>query len=267
MSSAAASNSFADLLRRWRGARRVSQLELALRANVSARHLSFLESGRARPSRGMVLNLAGALDVPLAERNGLLGAAGFAPAYRARTAGDDALQLPEAALAWMLDRHAPYPGLALDRHWRIVRLNAPTQRLLAAAGLGVGDSLLEAVGSDGPLRPLIANWSEVALYMARRLQTESAHYGGDPVLEAYRQQIAADVPTANNLPAAAILPIMYQLGGERFAFFSTIAHFGGAEDIALDDLRIELMFPADEPTAAALQAWSDPPTARASGAD
>ena len=256
MSTTFAQPNFPDLLRRWRGARRVSQLELALRANVSARHVSFLESGRARPSRGMVLNLAAALDVPLAERNGLLGAAGFAPAYRARTPGDGALELPEAALAWMLDRHAPYPGMALDRHWQVVRLNRPAERLLAAAGLGAGDSLLEATCPGGRLRGLIANWPEVALYLSARLQTESEHYGGDPVLDAYRQQIAAEAIPPATAPASAILPIVYDMGGERFAFFSTIAHFGAAEDIALNDLRIELMFPADDATAAALQAWS-----------
>jgi transcriptional regulator with XRE-family HTH domain len=255
MSTAFAQPAFPDLLRRWRGARRVSQLELALRANVSARHLSFLESGRARPSRSMVLNLAAALDVPLAERNGLLGAAGFAPAYRARTPGDGALELPEAALAWMLDRHAPYPGLALDRHWRVVRLNKPAERLLGAAGLGQGDSLLEATRPGGALRAFSANWPEVALYLSARLQTESEHYGGDPVLDTYRQQIADDALAPAGAPASAILPIVYQLDSARFALFSTIAHFGGAEDIALNDLRIELMFPADEATAAALGAW------------
>jgi hypothetical protein len=155
----------------------------------------------------------------------------------------------------MLDRHAPYPGLALDRHWRVVRLNKPAERLLGAAGLGQGDSLLDATGPGGPLRPFIANWPEVALYLSARLQTESEHYGGDPVLDAYRQQMADDALAPARAPASAILPIVYQMGDARFAFFSTIAHFGGAEDIALNDLRIELMFPADEATAAALGAW------------
>ena len=258
MSTAPADDVFPDLLRHWRGARRVSQLELSLRANVSARHVSFLESGRARPSRGMVLTLAAALDVPLSERNALLGAAGFAPTYRARPRGDRALDLPEAALAWMLDRHAPFPGLALDRHWRVVRLNGPAERLLSAGGLGEGDSLLEATAPGGPLRRLIANWEEVAGYLGRRLQTESEHYGGDPVLDAYRRQIAQGAPAPARAPGSTILPIVYQMGGQRFAFFSTIAHFGGAEDIALDDLRIELMFPADEATAAALHGWAEP---------
>ena len=259
MSIALAQRTFPDLLRRWRGARRVSQLELALRANVSARHISFLESERARPSRGMVLTLATALEVPLAERNALLGAAGFAPAYRERAADDLASKLPSAALAWMLDRHAPYPGFAFDRHWRVLRANDPAKRLLAAAGLCVGDSMLEATGPGGSLRELICNWPEVARYFASRLQTESEHYGGDPLLDAYREQLSSDAVAAPSAPTTAILPIVYRMGDECLSFFSTIAHFGNAVDIALDSLRIELMFPADDATAAALLALADPP--------
>ena len=248
MSTVPAPEPFPAMMRHWRGMRRVSQLELALRANVSARHVSFLETGRARPSRGMVLTLAAALEVPLAQRNELLGAAGFAPAYRARGSGDTALRLPEAALAWMLDRHAPYPGFALDRHWRLLRINQPAKRLLGAAGLGVGDSLLDASGPDGRLRELIVNWPDVASYLASRLQTELEHHGEDQVLASHLEAIRRDAPARGEVPKAAILPVIYRLGGQQLAFFSTIAHFGGADDIALDDIRIELMFPADEET-------------------
>jgi transcriptional regulator with XRE-family HTH domain len=252
MSTILAGHTFPNLLRHWRAIRRMSQLELALRAEVSARHVSFLESGRAKPSRNMVATLTEALQVPLAERNALLGAAGFAPAYQARPQSDRCLALPQAALAWMLDRHAPYPGLALDRHWRLVRTNAPAERLLAAAGVGRGDSLLTACGPDGALRPLIANWAEVARYLAARLQTEIEHYGGDPVLAAHRDAILVGLKRPIPDPVSPILPVNYMLGDIRLSFISTIAHFGGAGDIALDDLRIELMFPADESTAAAL---------------
>jgi transcriptional regulator with XRE-family HTH domain len=252
MSDVQARPAFPDRMRQWRGTRRISQLELSLRAGVSARHVSFLESGRASPSRAMVLTLADALDMPLAERNGLLAAAGFAPLYQARPPGDRALMLPRAALAWMLDRHAPYPGLALDRHWNLLRANAPAERLLAAAGVTVGDSLLAACGPGGALRPLIANWAEVARYLAARLQTEIEHHGGDPVLVGHRDALLSGLKRPLPDPVSPILPVVYLLDGVRLSFFSTIAHFGGAADIALDDLRIELMFPADEQTALAL---------------
>jgi transcriptional regulator with XRE-family HTH domain len=259
MSSLLVRESFSDLLRHWRGIRRVSQLELALRADVSARHISFLESQRARPSRAMVLALADALEMPLSERNALLGAAGFAPVYQARPPGDRALALPEAALAWMLDRHAPYPGLALDRHWKLIRANAPAEKLLSAANVRPGDSLLEACGPEGALRPLIVNWPEVARYLAARLQTEIEHHGGNPLLAHHRDAILAGLKRPIPDPASPLLPVIYQLGDVRLSFFSTIAHFGGAADIALDDLRIELMFPADAVTAGALGADLLPP--------
>jgi transcriptional regulator with XRE-family HTH domain len=252
MTSVIDRKSFADVLRHWRGVRRISQLELALRAGVSSRHVSFLESSRARPSRAMVLTLAEALAVPLAERNALLKAAGFAAVYEVRTVADRELAMPQAALAWMLDRHAPYPGLALDRHWRLVRANTPAERLLAAAGVRIGDSLLAACGPDGALRPLIANWPEVARYFAARLQTEIEHFGGDPVLAGHRDALLAGLKRPMADPASPILPVTYRLGEQSLSFISTIAHFGGAADVALDDLRIELMFPADDATAAYL---------------
>jgi transcriptional regulator with XRE-family HTH domain len=243
---------FAAALRQWRGLRRISQLELALRAEVSARHVAFLEKGRAKPSRDMVETLAEALDVPLASRNALFDAAGFAPRYKARRGGDPALAAPEAAIAWMLDRHAPYPGFALDRLWRLVRMNAPAARMLAGAGLETGSSLLEAFGQSGALRDRIVNWPAVARYMAARLRAELDHYGPEPTLDRHWRSLAAAAP--GPAPEGAVLPIVYAFGDVRLSFISTIAHFGAAEDIALDDLRIELLFPADEPTKAMLLA-------------
>lgn len=243
---------FGPELRRWREARRVSQLELGLTAEVSARHVSFLETGRARPSAAMVLTLAEALDVPLGARNDLLLAAGFAPRYPEGRLGEAALALPAAMLGWMLDRHAPLPGFALDRHWRIVRANAPATGLLAAVGLGEGASLLDASRPGTALRAAIRNWPLVARYLADRLATEIRHLGSDPVLEAALAAIEADAATAGPQAAPpALLPVVYGLGDVTLSFVSTIAHFGAASDLALVDLRIELLFPADAATAAA----------------
>ncbi len=244
---------FSAALKRWRALRRLSQLELALEADVSARHVCFLETGRAKPSRAMVLALAEALDVPREARNRLLETAGFAPLYRARAATDPGLALPSEALAWTLDRHAPYPAFALDRRWRLIRANAPAQAMLAAAGIGEGGSLLEAFAPQGSLRALVVNWPEVARYMLARLRTELAALGADPELEAATRMLAADVKVAaREAPTAPILPVRYRLNGQILSFISTIAHFGGADDLALSDLKIEHLFPADEPTKAAL---------------
>lgn len=251
-----ASEPFGAMLKRWRALRRLSQLELALEAGVSARHVCFLETGRAQPSRAMAMTLADALDMPHEARNALLEAAGFAPLYRARPANDPGLALPQEALAWTLDRHAPYPAFAFDRHWRLVRANGPAQAMLAAAEIGVGDSLLNAIAPGGRLRALIENWPEVSRYLLARLRTELGALGADPVLEAAVRALAAEPRVAAQEKAGApippVLPVIYRLGAQRLSFFSTIAHFGGAEDLALTDLRIEHLFPADAATKAAL---------------
>lgn len=252
MSTDQSTADFGQHLRHWRGLRRLSQLDLAMEAEISSRHLSFLETGRAQPSRSMVLTLADALDMPLEARNGFLNAAGFTGQYSARPLAAPELKLPAQALSWMLDRHDPYPGFALDRHWRLAQANATATKMLAAAGLTISDSLLEACGPKGALRPMILNWPQVARYLASRLRSEISHYGEDPVLEAHLRALLSELPEQSAGPIPPVLPVEYLLGDQRFSFISTIAHFGGANDIALVDLRIELLFPADEATAAAL---------------
>lgn len=247
---------FGEGLKDWRQRRDLSQMRLGLAANVSARHIAFLETGRANPTRGMVIRLADALEVPRAERNTLLEAAGFAAAYARRDLASDEMASIRAAIAWTLDRHAPYPGFAIDRHWVLSALNAPARHLLGAVGLDVGDSLLDAFTQDGPLRQAITNWPAVAQHMMVRLRTESRQVGGDAVLDEAARSLAAeavhDEHARGLLPA--VLTTRFRLGPATLAFFSTIAQFGSAEDIALADLRIEFLFPLDEPTRAALNA-------------
>ena len=247
--------SFGLALKDWRRRRRVSQLALSGEANVSARHIAFLETGQARPCRGMVLQLSEALAIPRAERNALLQAAGFAPAYKARNFADADVAALRQAMDWTLSRHDPYPAMALDRHWRLIALNRTAAGLLAPFGLGEGESLLAAFASDHPLWTVIENVSETARHLAARLRMESAHAGGDPVLDAAVDAIAArvlDQPFGRIDPLPAVLPTRLRMGSAVLSFFSTIAHFGTAEDIALSDLRIELLFPADEATRLAL---------------
>ena len=156
---------FGQALRDWRGKRRRSQLDLGLSANVSARHISFLETGRARPSRAMVLMLCEALDLPRAERNRLLTAAGFAPLYAARDWSAAEMAPARAAMEHMLTRHAPYPGLALDRHWRLLRLNAPAAALFGAFGIGEGDPLLDAMLDSPAMLDAIENLADLAAHI------------------------------------------------------------------------------------------------------
>jgi transcriptional regulator with XRE-family HTH domain len=242
---------FGSALKEWRGKRRMSQIDLGLTANVSARHVAFLETGRSRPSRSMVLQLAEALNVPRPARNVMLNAAGFAAAYRARTLDEDAMRDVRAAVDWTISRHEPYPAIVLDRHWGLVAVNAMAAKMTAMIGLSVGDSLLAAMADQDKLPAVIDNWPEVGRHMLQRLRTESAYFGGDPVLDAAAKQLASE-PEVSNFhhegPLPATVPTRYRMAGKILSFISTIAQFGTAEDIALADLKIELMFPADEET-------------------
>lgn len=242
---------FGHQLKQWRSTRHMSQLNLGLAANVSARHVSFLETGRASPSRMMVMQLCETLQVPLNARNGLLQAAGFAKGYRARSLDDAEMAPARDAMSWMLTQHDPYPAMAIDQYWNIVKANHAASLLLSAVGLAPGDSLLQAMLHSERLRAAIVNWPEVAEHMINRLRTESAHLGHDEILssaaQTLSQQLEASGRPLRNTPAV-ILPTRYLLNGLELSLFSVMAQFGSTDDIALADLKIELMFPADEKT-------------------
>ena len=221
---------------------------------MSARHISFLETGRARPSRDMIARLGEALALPLDAQNQLLHHAGFAARYQVRAWDDDAMAPIRQAVAYTLDQHAPYPALALDQLWNVVRMNAPAQRLYAQFGLHEGGSMLDLVMSPD-LPPLIENWPAVAHHSARRLRTESAAQGGVPELDA-----AADYLSRTNPPevfaSGPVLPTIIRAGDMRLSLFATIAQFGTPEDVTLDALKIELFFPADDQTRQVLEAMA-----------
>lgn len=239
---------FAQTLRTWRATRRYSQLDLALVADISARHLSFLETGRARPSREMVVRLGEALELPLEARNHLMTEAGFAVRYQCRD-WDDAPMVPiRRAVARQLDRHSPYPGLVLDRRWTILGLNPTARKLFGALGLGPGDSILDLMTS--PILPqAVENWPEVAHHAAARLRTESAARGGVPEFEAVIRHLS-EVPQPKQVATSAVVPTTIRLGETRLSMFATISQFGTPEDLLLDDLKVELYFPLDEATEA-----------------
>jgi transcriptional regulator with XRE-family HTH domain len=244
-------NDFGTALKLWRGRRKMSQLHLSAEANVSSRHIAFLETGRAKPSRNMVSQLSDALAIPRTTRNELLAAAGFSVSYRSQALDSSDMSHVRAAVDWTLQRHDPYPGFALDRHWIIVAANISGTTLLANVGLVIGDSLLSAMVENDNFKTAIENWPTIARYMAARLRTESIHAGGDPVLDRAAKALSAQAPIekqTDSSPFPAIVATRVRLNNQIMSFFSTIAQFGTAEDIALVDLRIELLFPADEPT-------------------
>jgi transcriptional regulator with XRE-family HTH domain len=251
--------SVGSLLREWRQRRRLSQLELALDAEVSTRHLSCVETGRAQPSREMVLRLADRLAVPLRERNRLLTAAGFAPMYGERRLDDPALVAAREAVDLVLRGHEPYPALAVDRHWNLVSYNRAVPPLLA----GVSAELLVppvnvmhlSLHPQG-LAPRILNlaqWREHAFARLRQQIAASA----DPQLEALLDSLQR-YPAPTHIPAttdaAMVVPLQIDSPAGVLSLIGTTTVFGTPVDVTLSELALETFFPADEATATALRA-------------
>jgi transcriptional regulator with XRE-family HTH domain len=256
-------------LRWWRAHRSLSQLDLAGVASTTQRHLSFLESGRAQPSREMVLRLAAALDVPLRQQNALLLAAGFAPVWRESNLAAPALAMVNRALGYMLAQQEPFPAVVVDRRWNLLRANAGAGRLTAfltgpvptpaAAGTV---NLAEWLLSPNGLRPFLVNWHDVALYFLRGIQAD-AIADGLPDTAVLLQRLLAypDVPTLSHVPAledtpAPVLAMHFQKGQTSLRLFTTIATLGTPQDVTVQELRIECFFPADEATAQRFTDWA-----------
>ncbi|MEM7470168.1 MAG: helix-turn-helix transcriptional regulator [Pseudomonadota bacterium] len=239
-------NDFSHSLKTWRAARRFSQMDLALEADISARHLSFLETGRAAPSREMVARLGEALQLPLDARNQMLTHAGFAVRFKSRDWDDTEMEPIRQALTWQLERQLPFPGLAVDRLWRIRHANATALALFAPLGVGVGDSMVDLMMSE-MLPQIVENWAQVAHHVVIRLRTESAALGGIPEFDAAVQHLSRFAPPDAPSPGP-VVPTILNMGDTRLSMFATISQFGTPEDLLLDDLKIEMYFPMDDAT-------------------
>jgi transcriptional regulator with XRE-family HTH domain len=241
------------LLRDWRRRRRLSQLDLALEAGVSARHLSFLETGRSRPSREMVLHLSEQLDVPLRDRNQLLLAAGFAPAYAERGLEAPDMAAVREALDRILKGHEPYPAVIVDRWWDLAGANAGVALLTARVAphlLAAPANALRITLHPEGMAPYIRNLAEWRAHLLDRLRRQVA-VTGDERLAALQDELAAYPGGEAKLPAhepGIAVPLKIDADGTELAFFSTISTFGTAVDITLAELAIEAFFPADEAT-------------------
>jgi transcriptional regulator with XRE-family HTH domain len=253
----ASRRAFGVLLKEWRELRRKSQLAVALEAGVSPRHLSFVESGRSSPSRTMVLTLAGALDVPLRERNALLTAAGYAPMFpEGGLASPELVQLRKA-LDRLLEHQEPYPAVVLDRQWNIIQTNRAAPRLFGhfvdLAALASPRNLLRSMFDPAGLRPWVANWDVVSATLLQRVFREAVAGVPDRRTLALLEELRAypDPPTSSLLARAGSLPfhpVEFLKGDLRLAFFSMVTTVGAPFDITAQELRIEAFFPADETT-------------------
>jgi transcriptional regulator with XRE-family HTH domain len=252
------------LLREWRDRRRMSQLDLGLEANVSARHISFVETGRSKPSRELLLDLAEHLEVPLRERNNLLLAAGYAPQYGETPLDDPAMEPVRAAIDEVLGGHEPFPAMAVDRRWDVVGANAAIGALLAD---GVKDqSLLEppingmrvSFHPDG-MAPHVENLAEYSAHWIMRLRRQQA-LAPDPRVEALMEEILGYPGVVDDTGAVVetedllFSPLrLRRSDGTLLTFFSTLTTFGTALDVTIAELSIEALFPADAATAAVLR--------------
>jgi transcriptional regulator with XRE-family HTH domain len=250
-----------SLLREWRQRRRLSQLELACDAGISTRHLSFVETGRAQPSRDMLLHLSEQLEVPVRERNVLLVAAGYAPIFPERPLADPALAAARAAIDLVLERQKPYPAFALDRHWRIVASNAALPQLYD----GVAPELMQppvnamrlSLHPRG-LAPRIANLGEWRAHLLYRLRRE-VELTADPVLIELLQEVGG-YPMRSHQPLQIkgiehdiAVPFRIKTNEGVLSFFSMTTVFGTPVDVMLSELALELFFAADDETAAAVK--------------
>jgi transcriptional regulator with XRE-family HTH domain len=246
------------LLREWRQRRRLTQQDLALDAEVSPRHLSFVETGRAAPSREMLLHLSEELEIPLRERNTLLVAGGYAPMFKERRLDDAALAAARQAIDVVLAAQKPFPAFALDRHWNIVASNHALQELYEGVGPELRvlpvNAMRLSLHPKG-VAPRIENLPEWRAHLLARLR-QQVELTGDKVLQDLYDEVLAYGPNekhAAHLENAVLVPLKIRCSLGLLSFFSTVTVFGTPVDVTLSELAIEMFFPADAATAAAVR--------------
>lgn len=257
-------SSFQTMCRHWRQTRKLSQLDLALAANVSQRHVSWLETGRSRPSREMVLRLSEAMDIPLRDRNLLFQAAGYAASYRETDLEQPDMAPVREALQQILAHHSPLPAVVVDRYWNVKLRNPAADGLLALAQ--DMDDPLDDITPEGEvnlalltvhpqgLRQYVTNWQEAAPSFLRRLHNEALTSGDPKMMKHYQAllHLAGEMPETVPVGVSLlpVLPLELRLGDVSLSLFSVISTFGTPQDVTTDELRIEAFYPTDEATRA-----------------
>lgn len=265
-----AESGFASRLRWWRRKRGLSQLQLALATTCSQRHLSFLELGRAMPSRAIVLRLSAALDLPLRQANELLLAAGYAPVWAETDLAEAALAPVRAALDHLLRQQEPFPAVVVDRRWNLLQANcgaaAMVTFLIGPIARGTPMNLADALVAPDLLRPHLENWPEVVRYFVRGVEADSLEDGTPQTLALLnrllgypdvRETMLLDAPAEGGAP---VLPIHIRKADVRLRLFTAITTLGTPRDITLQELRIESFFPMDDDTRSVFRAWSTRPS-------
>ena len=259
-------SSLPEQLRWWRRRRSLSQLELAGRAGISQRHLSFIELGRSSPSRDVVLRIAEALALPMRQQNAILLAAGFAPIWRETRLGEPELQQIERALGHMLAQQEPYPAVVVDRRWNLLRSNQGAIRmvefLVGPLEPGVAINLADALVAPNVLRPCLVNWKEIIRHFIASVEADAWEDGTSATAELLERLMSYDGVTAALREAPSkgeggpVLPMIFLKNDVMLQLFTTIATLGTPQNVTLDELRIESFFPIDDDTEATFQKWA-----------
>jgi len=256
---------FGSILRHWRESRRFSQLDLALQADVSSKHVSFLETGRNRPSREMILRLSTAMNLPLRDRNTMLSAAGYASAYSEKSLQSPAFHQLDEALQRMLDKHEPFPAIVMDADWLILRQNdgaARMSQIFVTDAPAFAGNAFELLFSEDGLQPYVQDWETLSSTLLMRLFREALDASQSPEKRELFEKIAA-MPTtppnwrelASRLPSGPTIDLVLKKDDLECRFFTTITTFGTPQDITLQELRIESYFPADDGTRRLCESW------------
>jgi transcriptional regulator with XRE-family HTH domain len=261
---ASTAKAFGTRLKWWREHRGHSQLALSGAAEISQRHLSFLESGRAEPSRDMVLRLCAVLDVPLRQQNALMLAAGFAPVWQESDLGAPELAQVNGALDYMLAQQEPYPAFVVDRRWNLLRANAGAGALvtfLLGAVPSGSVNLADALVAPDVLCPFIENWEEVAVHFLRSVNADAVADGTAETADLLRRLMAyPDVPPLSSIASletpGPVVCFRFRKGDDRLSLFTTIATLGTPQDVTLQDIRVESFFPSDASSADMFRAWA-----------
>lgn len=247
--------SVGEMLRQWRQRRRLSQLDLAIAADVSARHVSLVETGKSQPSADMVVRLAEQLDVPLRDRNRMLLAAGFAPRYAERPLDADALSAARHAVGKVLRAHEPYPALVFDRRWNIVMTNRAVTPFFADVApdlLRPPINMVRLALDPRGLAPLVVNLGDVHALFRTRIRRQLAIAPDAELTALYEEVLApdADSPAGDSIASDVVIAMILRLSGREVRMFSTITTFGTPMDVTLDELAVESYYPADAESAA-----------------
>jgi len=244
---------FGGVLRQWRKRRRISQLELSGIASTSARHISFLEQGRAKPSRNMVLKLAAAMDISPLDINFALSKAGFSTAFPTAELNDDSVKSLRRAVDSMLEKHMPWPALVVDQCWALLNTNAAADHLLQLLGSADQDNLVFALLSADDIDGPFINWPQVANLIRSRLDAQQLKHPKDEALKAMREKLNVHPRLQNYEPEESreldvSVPIKLRIGDEELSLISMVAQFGAIQETTYSGVHIELFFPEDEAT-------------------